>query len=68
MIFESGKLWSLIFVVLDPLGHMSPVHLVQDLESLHLIVSLYFFFKNAEKIAGGIWILLLQFLSKISFM
>ena len=26
-------------MVLDPLGHMNPVHLVQDLESLHLILS-----------------------------
>jgi hypothetical protein len=31
----------------------SPVHLVQDLECFHLILSLYFFFKNVEKIESG---------------
>ena len=31
----------------------SSVHVAQDLESLHLILSLYFFFKNAEKFTSG---------------
>ena len=37
----------------------SPVHLVLDLESLHLILSVYFF-KNAEKITSGDLILYLE--------
>ena len=31
----------------------SPVHFILDFESLYLILSLYFFFKNAEKITSG---------------
>ena len=43
------------------LSHLySPVHLVQDLESLHLILLLYFFIKNAEKNTSGGLILYLQ--------
>ena len=38
----------------------SPVHLVQDLESLRLSLSLYFFFKNAENITSGGLILYLE--------
>ena len=39
---------------------LSPVHLVQDSENLPLILSLYFFFKNAEEITSGGLILYLE--------
>ena len=35
--------------------HISPVHLVLDLESLHLILSLYFFSKMQKKLKGMVW-------------
>ena len=45
----------------------SPVHLNMDLESWHLILSLYFFFKNAKKNASGGLILSLEKFGLISY-
>ena len=40
---------TLTIILIVPTALYSPVHLVLDLENLHLNLSLYFFFKNAEK-------------------
>ena len=62
MIFESGKLWLLILVVLDPLGHMNyePCPFGSGLRKFALDPVVVIFFRNAKKNTSGGLILSLE--------